>query len=196
MIKDSKVCLEKEKLWCLLSFVVWNKFLLLRNYEENEGIKVVNLSVGKNQVGLQNWKLYKKANILKRLDKVDLSASLVWRDLFHESLLEKMGKRVIRKFGYGYSSSNINNLSSSESKENEKNQNNNFGNKLVLSAGAKEFLANNPDWLDMDPKDLKFDNKPISRTLENSDYDELIPNDDLEDSESKDNSTNKIIKKI
>merc|ERR1711998_362943 len=32
--------LKQQKLWCLLSFIIWNKFLLNRNFEKKEGIKI------------------------------------------------------------------------------------------------------------------------------------------------------------
>ena len=225
--KTKKEFVQKQKLWCLFSLIIWNKFLLLRNYQESpdpdqesnemkvnrngkDGVnKVVVepkdqtkpiLKIGTNQVGLEIFKLYQKQKILKKLDKLDLSAAFVWRNLLDDSLLEKVGNAIIEQFGYDYESKKDKQSSpevvlkslqnSSEYRKADEKQIAKLNlSPPILSEGAKDWVGGNPDWVNMDPKDVKTITI-VKNSLEDSDYEEVFKDDILEDSESKDNSTN------
>ena len=173
---------NQQKLWCLLSFIIWNKFLLKQNLENEENKKLATrkrktakqkqiekennklsellekkTKLGKNQVSFVLYYLYKDEGLLVKLNKIDLNVALSWRNLFHESLLERIGNVLVERFGYGYSKTNMNKLSSDKSKTKKQKRKAEPEKKLELSDAAKEFIARNPDWLTMDPKDYLED---------------------------------------
>merc|ERR1712054_189398 len=123
---------NQQKLWCLLSFIIWNKFLLKQNLENEENKKLATrkrktakqkqiekennklsellekkTKLGKNQVSFVLYYLYKDEGLLVKLNKIDLNVALSWRNLFHESLLERIGNVLVERFGYGYSKTNM-----------------------------------------------------------------------------------------
>jgi len=166
-----------QKLWGLLSFIVWNKFLLKQNLENEENkklaarkrktakqkeieeensklSKLLDTKLGKSQISYVMYSLQEREKRCIKLNKINFTRPFEeLLNLCHETLLDRVGNALIERFGYGYSEKFL----SDEPKTNEQKQKIEIDKKLELSDIAKKFIAKNPDWLTMDPKDYLED---------------------------------------
>jgi len=166
--KRETTFIRHQKLWILLSFLVWNKFLLNRNSKRKKGVRIkrsnkknkkktknskikeIDLSVGKNQIAFLTLSLYKKEGLLINLKKVNLNIPFDWRNLFHDSLLDRLGNMLIKRFG-----TNAYRKSRPKAQEYILPENPKKVLPPELSNEAKEFIKANPNWAEIEPKNYK-----------------------------------------
>jgi hypothetical protein len=186
-----------QKLWGLLSFIVWNKFLLKQNLENEENKKLaarkrktakqkeieeensklselLDTKLGKSQISYVMYSLQERGGLCMKLNKINFTDPFKeLLNLCHDTLLDRVGNALIERFGYGYSEK-MDKLPSDESKTNEQKQKIEIDKKLELSNIAKKFIARNPDWLTMDPKDYFEDYLEELEKRDTQDADSII----------------------